>query len=122
MFLLFTLYSGLVQLIMCQFLKNQMLYELHKRPSHAYLWGVFIISNIIAEFPWQTFLAVLQLVTWYYPLGMYRNALVTDQLVQQRGLMFLVIWSYIIFSSTFSQMIITIMPDAATRVNVSALL
>ncbi|KAI9876910.1 MAG: hypothetical protein M1830_005311 [Pleopsidium flavum] len=121
-FLLFTLHSSLVQLIMPQFLENRALYESHERPSRTYSWAVFIISNIIAELPWQTVLAVLQFVTWYYPLGMYRNALVTDQLVQRGGLMFLTIWSYMTFSSTFSQMIVTIMPDAATGVNISALL
>lgn len=107
---------------MPQFLENRTLYELHERPSRTYSWAVFVISNIIAELPWQTVLAVLQFVTWYYPLGMYRNALVTDQLVQRGGLMFLIIWSYMIFSSTFSQMMVTVMPDAATGISVSALL
>lgn len=122
MFLLFTLHSSLVQLIMPQFLENRTLYELNERPSRTYSWAVFVISNIIAELPWQTVLAVVQFVTWYYPLGLYRNALVTDQLVQRGGLMFLIIWSYMIFSSTFSQMMVTIMPDAATGINVSAML
>lgn len=107
---------------MPQFIENRTLYELHERPSRSYSWAVFVISNIVAEIPWQTVLAVLQFVTWYYPLGMYRNALVTGQLVQRGGLMFLIIWSYMIFSSTFSQMMVTIMPDAATGINVSALL
>ena len=60
--------------------------------------------------PWQTILAVIQFTTWYYPVGMYRNALVTHSLNERAGLMFLLIWSYMLFSSTFSQMIVTIMP------------
>ena len=107
---------------MPQFLTNRTLYELQERPSRTYSWAVFVISNILAELPWQTLLSVIQFVTWYYPAGMYQNALATDQLVQRGGLMFLVIWSYLIFSSTFSQMVVTIMPDAATGINVSALL
>lgn len=107
---------------MPQFLKNRALYELHERPSRTYSWAVFVTSNIIAELPWQTVLAVLQFVTWYYPLGMYQNSSVTDQLVQRGGLIFLIIWSYMTFSSTFSQMVVTIMPDAATGINISALL
>jgi len=121
-FLLFTLHSSLVQLVMPQFLENRALYESHERPSRTYSWAVFIISNAIAELPWQAVLAVLQFVTWYYPIGMYQNALVADQLVERGALMFLTIWSYLTFSSTFSQMIVTIMPDAATGVNISALL
>lgn len=107
---------------MPRFLQNRALYELHERPSRTYSWTVFIMSNVIAELFWQSILAVFQFVTWYYPLGMYRNAIETNQLVQRGGLMFLTIWSYMTFSSTFSQMVVTIMPDAATGVNISALL
>ena len=107
---------------MPQFLENRALYELHERPSRTYSWAVFILSNIISELPWQIVLAAIQFVTWYYPLGMYRNALATEQLAQRSGLMFLIIWSYMTFSSTFSQMVVCIMPDAATGVNISALL
>ena len=107
---------------MPQFLENRAIYELHERPSRTYSWVVFILSNVIAEIPWQTILAVIQFVTWYYPLGMYQNALVTDSLAERGGLMFLIIWSYMTFSSTFSQMVVSIMPDAATGINISALL
>ena len=106
---------------MPQFLANRALYELHEHPSHAYSWAVFVLSNIIAELPWQTVLAMLQFITWYYPLGMYRNALATDQLAERGGLMFLTLWSYMLFSSTFSHMVCTIMPDAATGINISNL-
>ena len=121
-FLVFTLHSSLVQLIMPRFLENRALYELSERASRTYSWTVFIISNVISEVPWQSILAVIQFVTWYYPLGMYRNALISDHLHERGGLMFLLIWSYMLFSSTFSQMVVTIMPDAATGINISALL
>jgi ATP-binding cassette, subfamily G (WHITE), member 2, PDR len=81
-----------------------------------------VLSNIIAEVPWQSFLAVVQFSTWYYPVGMHRNALMTRQLHERGGLMFLLTWSFLMFSSTFSQMLGTVMPDAATGVNISALL
>ena len=121
-FLVFTLHSNLVQLIMPQFLENRALYELHERPSRTYSWTVFILSNILSELPWQVVLAVLQFATWYYPVGMYRNALLTDQLSERGGLIFLILWSYMVFSSTFSQMLVTIMPAPATGVNISSLL
>lgn len=121
-FLIFTLHSSLVQLVMPQFLQHRSLYELQECPSRTYSWTVFIMSNVIAELPWQTVLAIVQFVTWYYPLGLYQNAIQTDQVVQRGGLMFLAVWSYMTFSSTFSQMVVTIMPDAATGINISALL
>ena len=120
-FLVFALHSSLVQLIMPQFLENRALYELQERPSRTYSWPVFILSNILSELPWQAIVALLQFVTWYYPLGMDRNA-VASELVPERGcLMFLVLWPYLTFSSTFAQMVVSIMPDAATGVNISAL-
>ncbi|TVY13795.1 ZEB2-regulated ABC transporter 1 [Lachnellula arida] len=121
-FLFLTLHSNLVQIIMPHFLKNRALYEIRERPSRTYSWTVFILSNMIAELPWQTLLAVIQFATWYYPVGMYKNAEATGMLEERSGLMFLIIWSFFCFSSTFSQMLGTIMPDAATGVNISSLL
>lgn len=121
-FLIFTLHSDLVQLIMPRFLENRDLYESHERPSRTYSWQVFLLSNILVELPWQTVLAVIQFTTWYYPLGMYRVASDANELSGRGGLIFLIIWSSMTFSSTFSQMFATIMPDAATGINVSTLL
>ena len=120
-FLIFSLHRSLVQLIMPQFLENRALYELQERPSRTYSWPVFFLSNIISELPWQAVVILLQFVTWYYPVGMYRNVLVTNQMSERGWLVFLLVWSYLTFSSTFAQMVVTIMPDAATGVNISAL-
>ena len=117
-----TAFNNLVQLIMPQFLINRALYEIRERPSRTYSWKVFILSNVLAEIPWQTLMAVLFFTSWYYPLGMNRNASVLGELHQRGGLMFLLMWSYMLFCSTFSQMIGTIMPDASTGVNVASLL
>ena len=107
---------------MPRFLENRDLYESHESLSRTYSWQVFLLSNILAEIPWQTILALIQFATWYYPLGMYRNASSTIELYEREALMFLVIWSFMIFSSTFSQMFATVMPDAATGINISSLL
>ncbi|KAF7513787.1 hypothetical protein GJ744_007838 [Endocarpon pusillum] len=63
-------------------------------------------------------MAVLDFVVWYYPLGLYQNALVTDQLHSRHGLTILLIWSSVLFCSTFSYMVMTIMHNSATAVNV----
>lgn len=113
---------AMIQLIMPHFLASHDLYELRERPSRSYSWVVFLLSNIIAELPWQTLLVVIQFSTWYYPIGMQRNAILIGQQDERSSLMFLLIWSFLIFSSTFSHMLGTIMPDAATGINISALL
>lgn len=121
-FLLFLLHSNMVQLIMPHFLESRTLYETRERPSRTYSWTVFVLSNILAELPWHTILAVIQYMTWYYPLGMNRNGHTTHQRTERAGLMFFLIWSFMEYSSTFSHMLGTIMPDAATGINISALL
>lgn len=121
-FILLTLHSNLVQITMPQFLANRDLYEIRERPSRTYSWVVFVLSNIIAELPWQVVLATIQFSGWYYPVGMYRNAETTGSLAERSGLMFLSNLSFFFFSSTFSQMLGTIMPDASTGVNISSLL
>jgi ATP-binding cassette, subfamily G (WHITE), member 2, PDR len=98
------------------------LYEIRERPSRIFSWSVFIVSNIIAELPSKTPMAVLVFVVWYYPPGLYKNALVTDQLNSRGGLTFLLFWSFMTFSSNFSQMVMTIMPNAPTGVNIATLL
>ncbi|KAG4437711.1 hypothetical protein IFR05_006794 [Cadophora sp. M221] len=121
-FILLTLHSNIVQITMPQFLSNRDLYEIRERPSRTYSWMVFVLSNIIAELPWQIVLATIQFVGWYYPVGMYRNAEATGSLAERSGLMFLSNLSFFSFSSTFSQMLGTIMPDVSTGVNISSLL
>lgn len=117
-----TTFTNIVQVIMPQYLSNRALYEARERPSRTYSWKVFILSNIITEIPWQTFMAVILFLSWYYPLGMYHNAITVGQLHERGGLMFLLLWSYMLFCSTFSQMVVSIMPNAATGINIASLL
>ncbi|MCJ1432403.1 hypothetical protein MMC27_001759 [Xylographa pallens] len=122
-YLLSMLFSNVVQLIMPRFLDNRTLYELRERPSRTYSWTVFILSNILSEIPAQSVMAILLFITWYFPLGMYRHTLVSGPDAVGRGALVLgLLWCYTLFCSTFSQMLATIMPDAATGVNVASLL
>ena len=120
-FLLLTLFSNLVQLIIPQYIGNRVLYEARERPCRIYSWPVFVLSNAIAELPWQTMMAVILFLTWYWPLGSYLNA-PADELSERSGLSFLFIWSFMVFTSTFSQLVITALPDAPLGVNIASLL
>ena len=122
-YLLSMLFSNVVQLIMPRFLDNRTLYEVRERPSRTYSWTVFILSNILSEIPAQSVMAILLFITWYFPLGMYRHTVVSGPDAVGRGALVLgLLWCYTLFCSTFSQMLATIMPDAATGVNVASLL
>jgi ABC-type multidrug transport system permease subunit len=44
------------------FVTQRSLYEVRERPSKTYSWIVFMVSNIMAEIPWDRELQVLALV------------------------------------------------------------
>ncbi|KAL8279408.1 hypothetical protein RQP46_008220 [Phenoliferia psychrophenolica] len=82
------------------------LYEVRERPSKTYSWVAFIFAQILVELPWQTLMAIITYFCWYYPIGFYRNAAL-DNAVHTRGfLMFLLIWGFYLFTSTFAHMCI----------------
>lgn len=56
-------------------------------------------------------MAVFCFICWYFPIGLYRNAEWTDQ-VHSRGItIFLLVWVFFMFASTFSHMIIAGLPN-----------
>ncbi|EDN99553.1 hypothetical protein SS1G_02407 [Sclerotinia sclerotiorum 1980 UF-70] len=121
-FMLLTIFGNLVQQILPHFVTQRSLYEVRERPSKTYSWKVFILSNIIVELPWNTLMAVIIFVTWYYPIGLYRNAEMTNAVNERSGLMFAFVWAFLMFTSTFTDFIIAGMETAETAGNVANLM
>jgi ATP-binding cassette subfamily G (WHITE) protein 2 (PDR) len=121
-FMLFTIFGQLVQQIMPHFVTQRSLYEARERPSKTYSWKAFMISSIVVELPWNSLMAVLTFLCWYYPIGLYRNAEPTNAVTERGGLMFLLIWEFFLFASTFSIMVIAAIPDAETGGNIANLM
>lgn len=59
-------------------------------------------------------MAVLMYFCWYYPIGLYRNAEPTDAVHERGALMFLLILSFLLFTSTFTNMCIAAIEVAET--------
>jgi ATP-binding cassette, subfamily G (WHITE), member 2, PDR len=121
-FMLLTVFGNLVQQIMPHFVTQRALYEVRERPSKTYSWQVFILSNIIVELPWNSLMGVIIYFSWYYPIGLFRNAEPTDAVTERGALMFLFIWSFLIFTSTFTHLVIAGMDTAETAGNVANLM
>src|ERR1700712_1561288 len=66
-FMLMTIFMQMAQQIMPHFVIQRSLYEARERPSKAYSWKAFMLSNIVVELPWNTLMAVLMFICWYYP-------------------------------------------------------
>ena len=121
-FLLLTIFSNLLQQSLPHFVTQRALYEARERPSKTYSWQVFMLSNIIVELPWNTLMAIIIFFCYYYPIGMYRNAIPMNQTYERGGLMFLLVWDFLIFTSTFTDLVIAGVEMAETAGNIGNLL
>lgn len=121
-FMFMTIFGNLCQQIMPLFVTQRALYEVRERPAKVYSWKAFMAANIFVELPWNTLMAVFMFVCWYYPIGMYNNAKPTDAVNERSGLMFLFIWVFLLFTSTFAHMVIAGIEVAETGGNIATLL
>lgn len=81
-----------------------------------------MLSNIIVELPWNSLMAVIIYFCWYYPIGMYRNAEATNAVYERGGLMFLFILAFMLFTSTFTNMVIAGVETAEAGGNIAQLM
>lgn len=81
-----------------------------------------MLANITVELPWNTLMAIIIFFTWYYPIGFYKNAIPEHQVYERGGLMFLLVWVFLLFTSTFSTMVVAGIETAETAGNIAQLL
>jgi hypothetical protein len=51
------------------FITQRSLYEIRERPSKAYSWRTFVISNILVEIPYQIVTGILAFACYYYAVN-----------------------------------------------------
>lgn len=107
---------------MPHFVTQRSLYEIRERPAKTYSWVVFVMSNITVELPWNMLAGTILFFTWYYPIGLYRNAEPANQVHERGGLMYLLVVEFLLFTSTFAHMMISAMDTAETAGNMGNLL
>jgi len=101
------IFPPLVNQIMPKFVSARELYEVRERPSKYYSWRVFLLSNIVAELPYQILMGVIVFSAWNYTvLGI--------QEVSRQGLVLLFIVQFFIWASTYAHMVASALPDAQT--------
>ena len=105
-FNILTIFGQIVQQSMPQFVIQRDLYEARERPSKVYSWKVFMLCQIIVELPWNALMAAIMYFCWYYPVGLYRNAIPTDAVTERGALVFLFLLMFMLFTGTFSTLII----------------
>lgn len=105
-FMLLVVFAFLTYQSMPNFIQQRDIYEGRERASKMYSWAVFMLSNIIVELPWNSLASVLMYATFYYLIGMHQNAEPTGSVNERGVLMFLAMWAFMLFESTFASMVI----------------
>jgi ATP-binding cassette subfamily G (WHITE) protein 2 (PDR) len=114
-----TIFQQLSQQIMPHFVTQRSLYEARERQSKTYSWQAFILNNMFVEICWNSLMAVVIFLCYYYPVGLYRNAQYTDQVHLRGGLYFLFMLQFMLWGSTFTNMIIAGMLTAEEGANIA---
>ncbi|PVH73880.1 ATP-binding cassette transporter [Cadophora sp. DSE1049] len=102
-----SIFSQLVTQQIPQFVLSRSLYEVRERPAKTYSWKIFMLSQMLVEIPWNTIASLFMFICFYFPVGFYRNAAATGQGTERGALMFLFMWQFMIFMSTFAHMCIS---------------
>ncbi|KAL3298278.1 ABC-2 type transporter [Colletotrichum asianum] len=110
-FMCLTTVNGFSKQVMPMFIPQRALYEVRERPSRVYRWTTYLLSNVVIEMVWNTIAAVVFFFCWYYPARFFRNTTPDD--VSIRGFtVFLFIWMFFLWTSTFSQLAIVAIETA----------
>lgn len=71
-----------------------------------------MLSNVLAELVWNTAVAIVCFLAWFYPMGLFRNARWTGTVHTRSTLVFLVIWSAFLFGSSLAHALIAGAPTS----------
>ncbi|KAK2687582.1 hypothetical protein QWA68_013529 [Fusarium oxysporum] len=105
-FIFLTVFSQLVDQTLPIFVSQRSMYEARERPAKSYSWKAFFGANIIVEMFWNTVMAIFSFLLWYFPMGLYRNARETGAEHSRATLVFLFIWLFFVFTTSFTFLII----------------
>ncbi|PWY68767.1 ABC-transporter [Aspergillus eucalypticola CBS 122712] len=106
-FMITAIFTALVQQIMPQFIFQRDLYEVREQPSKTYHWAAFLGANLLAEIPYQMFVAILVYASFVYPVYGIADS-------QRQGIMLLLIIQFFIYGSTFAHAVVAVLPNAET--------
>ena len=81
-----------------------------------------MVANIVVELPWNTLMTVIMFASWYDPVGLYNNAIPAGQVMERGSLMFLLVWSFFMFTSTFAHLAIAGVDTAEAGGNIASLI
>ncbi|KAF3985654.1 hypothetical protein FT663_04945 [Candidozyma haemuli var. vulneris] len=121
-FMFMVVFNTLIQQYLPHFVSQRDLYEVRERPSRTYSWVTFILAVVTAEIPWNIVCGTLAFFVWYYPIGLYNNAVPTDTVNERGATMWFAIVCFYIYTSTMGQLCISFSELANNAANLASLL
>ncbi|KPI34416.1 Multidrug resistance protein CDR1 [Cyphellophora attinorum] len=115
-FMLNATFSTVANQIMSRFMPQRSLFEVRESPSRMYSWSVFLLANIIVEIPYQIALSVVVWACYYFPVFGYHAS------PHSQAMMYAFVLQFLLFASTYAQMIVFTMPSLETAGAISTLL
>jgi ATP-binding cassette subfamily G (WHITE) protein 2 (PDR) len=115
------LFSTLDQQIIPRLANGRGLFETRERKSKSYSWITFLTANIVVELFWQTVSSVIIFISWYYPTDLWHNSDPTFGVVNGESLIFVLIWLFCLWITTFSQAVGVGIEHAETAVQIATL-
>ncbi|KAG7660523.1 CDR1 [[Candida] subhashii] len=121
-FMFFIPFNTLVQQMLPYYIRHRDVYEVREAPSRTFSWAAFITGQITSEMPYQIVVGTLSFFCWYYPVGLYNNAVPTDAVHSRGVLMWLLMTSFFVYTSTMGQLCASFMELADNAANLAVLL
>jgi ATP-binding cassette subfamily G (WHITE) protein 2 (PDR) len=117
LFLVSQLFSIMSMLVIPRFTIGRNLFEAQERNSKTYSWISFLAANIIVEIAWLSVISLFIYSCWYYPTGMFKNGNDTFSQTERGGLTFVLVWLFVLWASTLSQVLAAgiELPETATQ-------
>lgn len=121
-FMFLVVFTTLVQQYLPHYIAQRSLYEVRERPSKTFSWVAFILAQITVEVPWNIICGTLAYFCWYYPIGLYNNAVPTNAVHSRGATMWFAIVLFYIYTSTMGQMCVSFLELADNAAHLATLL
>lgn len=114
--------NTLVQQMLGYYVRQREVYEVREAPSKTFSWFAFIAAQITSEIPYQIAVGTLAFFCWYYPVGLYQNAVPTDTVHERGALVWLLLTAFYVYATTMGHLCISFMELADNAANLANLL
>ena len=121
-YLLTQIFSGVGQQVANCLAAGREIFESRERMTQSYSWAIFIGANVAVELVSQTLISIPTFAAWYFPTGLYRTGDDSFTSTERAGLVIVLIWLFVLWSSTLCQALAAVTPQPVMAVQLATLM